>query len=563
MNKNRKIVFAVCISMAFLISVLNAQDPDEMRNAYQEAKMAGLNQNWTLAIAMFDEFQERYPDSKYEDDVLFWTGYAHQQLPGHAQESFNTYSRLVNNHPNSTWADDALRHQVTLAEQFILEGNDVYKEFLYNQLGKEDKDIQFRSAIALGKIGDKKALPVLEKMKNDKDYASLADELIVALKTDRLPIDDEARKLDDKKKMDLIYEKDKIKSEEDKPTGFLVFDTDRYAQYRKMLRTDNDWSEEELTTFALWHILELEDFEEYSSLATEDDKFEWRRKYWKRKDPTPTTDQNEIEEEFQRRIDHSRAYFSEFWNNQSFKYLPDQHMRLGWPHAPWDARGELYIKYGEPDFRSAAGFHQELWTYNRYSVDFLVKQYMTNIFGNAIAAGELSYRLYDNIGGPKNSFDHLNPLSSARQLNESLWNTINSFVMTNFIFNQEIRYIHDYNANLIEDIKLFYNRADGKGKSNIVFRYQLPVEEFELISQPTGLEVRYKEVYCVLDEDLREVVKQEMVRKIGNIPDDDHKLEESILLNLPEGKYTLHLRIEDQNAENLGIFSYDFEVKNL
>jgi hypothetical protein len=298
-------------------------------------------------------------------------------------------------------------------------------------------------------------------------------------------------------------------------------------------------------------------------LASDFDKNEWRRKYWKRKDPTPTTKENEIEQEFQRRIDFSRNNFAEFWNYLSFKYLPDQHMRLGWPHAPWDARGELYIKYGDPDFRSIEGFHSEVWTYNRYSVDFLVKQYMTNIFGNAIAAGELSYRLYGTYDRRINDFDHLNPLSSAKRLSQSLWNSINSYVQTNYIFNQEIRYAYDYKADPIDNMELSFDQTLSQGKKRIVFRYQLPVEEFELVSQPGGLEVRYKEVYCVLDEDLREVAKQEIIRRIGNIPNDDYKFEESILINLPEGKYTLHLRIEDQNAENLGIFRYEFEVRDL
>ena len=562
MNFNNKLMCFLIIFLICLISGLSAQDPDEMRNAYQAAKMKGVDQKWEEAIALFDEFLQKYPDSKYEDDVLFWMGYSKQELPGQSQEAFDTYSKLVNNFPNSTWVDDAQRRQITLAETFIMQGKNVYKEFLYAQLRKEEKDIQFRAAMVLGKIGDEKAIPVLEKMKNDEEYKEVANELLIALKTDRIPIGDEAKKVEDEKKLDLIYEKDRLKSEKE-AESVPVFSTERYAQYKSMLRTDDDWSEEELTDFALWHIVDTDEFKEYRSLTSVDDKAEWRRKFWKRKDPTPTTNENEFEEEFQKRLKHSRMYFSEFWNFLSFKYLPDQHLRYGWPHAPWDARGELYIKYGEPDYRSPVGFHQEVWTYNRYSVDFLVKQYMTNIYGNAIAAGELSYRIYGNSGGRINTFDHLNPLSSAGRLTESLWNNVNTYVQENYIFNQEIRYTHDYKAKPIENLILSYDKELSVEKKRIIFRYQLLAEEFELVSQTGGFEVRYKEVYCVLDEDLREVAKQEIIRRIGNIPNEDYKFEESIMLNLPEGKYTLHLRIEDQNADNLGIFSYEFEVNEL
>jgi len=325
-----------------------------------------------------------------------------------------------------------------------------------------------------------------------------------------------------------------------------------------MLRKDDNWSKDELINFALWHILDTDEFEEYISLTEGYDKTEWRRKFWKRKDPTPTTSENEIEAEFQLRIEYARKKFASFWNYKSFKYMPDQHLRLGWPHAPWDARGELYVKYGKPDFRSVQGWHTEIWTYNRHSVDFHVKQFMTNIYGKAIVAGELSYQLH---GGEIQNFDHLNPLSSMGDLSETLWNSVNSYVQVNYIFNQEMLYIHNYNADPIEGLQWLFDKEVNKEK--ITFRYKFPVDEFELISQSGGFEVRYREVYCILDEDLREVSKNDVIRHIGDIPDDNFIFEESILLDLPEGDYTLHLRIEDQNADNLCIFSKEFEVKDL
>ena len=558
-----QLVYRISIILVIVVFSAWAQDPDKIREAYQEAKMLCINQKWTEAISLFDQFLEKYPDSKYEDDVIFWIGYSQEQLPGQKKEAFNTYSRLVNNYPQSTWVDDALNHQVIIAEEFILTGNDNYKIFLNQLLNNEYKDVRYRAAIALAKVGAKNTLPILAEMQNNEDYGDEARDLIIALNTDRLSVDDQKNKYDEKKTMDLTYSEDQVKKRTEEEKGFLVFDTKRYEQYRSMLRKDNDWSRDELVNFALWHILDTDEFEEYKSLATDYDKNEWRRKFWKRRDPTPTTEENEMEKEFQRRINYSRENFAQFWNYLNFKYLPDQHMRLGWPHAPWDARGELYIKYGEPDVRSNQGFHQEVWTYNRYSVDFLVKQYMTNIFGNAITAGELSYQNYGSIGGQLRTFDHLNPLSSVDRLTESLWNNVNSYVQTNFIFNQEIRYAHDYKANLIEEIKLFYDNELSLEKNSLVFLYQLPVDEFKIVKTSGGSELRYKEIYCVLDEDLREVAKSEINRRIGNIPNDDYVFKESILLNLPQGKYTLHLRIEDQNDDNLGIFSQEFEVSQL
>jgi len=563
MNSFLQMICGIILVPLILVNASLAQDPDDIRDAYQEAKMKRSDQKWSEAISLFDEFLEKYSGSKYEDDSIFWMAYCLKKLPEKRQESFDVFSRLVNNHPNSTWVDDAQIHQIDLAEQFVLEGREVYKNYLYEQMRDNQEEIQFKAAIALGRIGDRKALPVLEKMKDNENYGSLAQDLIAAISTEKIPFDDEAKRTNDQKKLDLIFNKEKVKPEEDKLSGIMVFDTERYAQYRSMLRKDDEWTKEELINFALWHILEINEFKEYVFLEDEYDKSEWRRKYWKRKDPTPTTPENEFEVEFQFRVDYARAHFASFWNYMNFKYLPDQHLRLGWPHAPWDARGELYIKYGEPDFRSVEGWHTEIWTYNRYSVDFLVKQYMTNVFGNAIAAGELSYRTFGTGGGIVRGIDRSNPMSAIQGLSSTLWNSVNTYVQANFIFKQEIRYIHNYHADPIEGMELLFDQSMDKDIEKIIFRYQLPVDEFELISQAGVLEVHYREVYCVLDEDLREVAKNEIIRRIGNIPNDDFRFEESIFVTLPEGKYTLHLRIEDQNAKNLGIFSQDFEVKNL
>jgi len=539
-----------------------AQDVDDIRDIYQDAKMKRNNQKWTEAISLFDELLEKYPGSKYEDDAIFWIAYCLEKQPEKHQEAYDTFSGLVNNHPNSVWVDDAQIHQINLAEHFVLEGQEVYKDFLYQQLKSDRAELQYRSAIALGKIGDKKALPVLEKMRENEDYGDLALDLIAVLSTEKIHIDDEARNVNDQKKRDIVFDKQDEVKDENILTGNLIFDTERYAQYKSMLKKDDEWTKEELTNFALWHILDTEEFKEFMSLDNNHDKSEWRRKFWKRQDPTPTTPENEIEAEFQKRVEYARSNFASFWNYLNFKYLPDENLRLGWPHAPWDARGELYIKYGEPDDRSIEGWHTEIWTYNRYSVDFLVKQYMTNIYGNAITGGELSYRKY-GPGGRDRDFDRLNPLSPMQQLSGSLWNGANNYVQANFIFNQEIRYIHNYNADFIEGIEVILNQTIEKDKEMIAFRYQLPVDEFEIISQAGISEVHYKEVYCVLNEDLREVAKDEIMRRIGNIPNEDYKFEESILVSLPEGKYTLHLRIEDQNANNICLFSQDFEVKEL
>ena len=361
--------------------------------------------------------------------------------------------------------------------------------------------------------------------------------------------------------LNLIYKPDKTEPEGNAKGEFLWFGSTRYNQYHSMLKKEEEWSDEELTDFALWHILAAEKFGEYRSLSSGDEKKEWLRKYWKRRDPTPTSAENEREKEFLRRIQHARANFSALWEYSDFKYMPDQFLRPGALHAPWDARGELYIKYGEPDARSEHSFQTEGWIFYRYAVDFLVKLYMTNIYGKAIQAGEMSIRRHNLYGQGSSSI--LSPYNSNNERMFKGWNSVDGYIQANFIYKNEMRFEYDYQAEPINNIQLTLESSSGSKAGNLIYHYQIPAGEFELLSTNDGHNIRYKEVYCILDQDLREVARNEVIRNISKIPDEEYMLKETIVLNLPEGKYTLFLRLEDQNEKRLGIFSQEFQVEKI
>jgi GWxTD domain-containing protein len=67
---------------------------------------------------------------------------------------------------------------------------------------------------------------------------------------------------------------------------------------------------------------------------------EWLFTFWKKKDPDPTTEENEFKIEFDHRVEHSLYFFG----------VPFGELR------PWDDRGDVYILYGEPDETEAAEY---------------------------------------------------------------------------------------------------------------------------------------------------------------------------------------------------------------
>lgn len=539
MHKGLFIIFIKIILLLYLSSFpLIADDESDARSIYLEAKELCVEQKWIEAINSFESIIEHHPDSRYVDDAYFWIGYCLEKIPQRQVDAFTKFDQIINKFPNSPWADDAVIHQITLAEQFVVEGKDQYNSFLKSNIESENPEIRNRAALALGRLGDKNVLPMLKELGKDENFGHLAAELVALFERNELgktePVIPDSSKI----RMDVLFEAQpkSVAEEDESDETWFIFNSQRYEQYKSMLKKDNNWSKDELNDFALWQILDTDVFQEYYTLSNEYDKKEWNRKYWKNLDPTPTTEKNELKEEFDQRIIYARSHFSKSWNYKHFKYLRDQHLRDGWAHAPWDARGELYIKYGEPFARSTEGWHTEKWTYYRYGVDFIVKQYMTNIYGNAITGGELSQSRYGN-----GLYDR--------------WNVWESYLQANYIYKNEIKYEHNYEAEPVDDLELEITTNN----NNIGIIYTLPINEF-FISEDQ--QVIYNEELVIFDEDYQEIKRFNSEQKIENSPELNDTIIRKINTELFPGEYTIALKVKDLNSDKLGIYKTVITVGN-
>lgn len=88
--------------------------------------------------------------------------------------------------------------------------------------------------------------------------------------------------------------------------------------------------EERVHYMDLAYVTSEDEFRQYLALETEDAKAEFRRRFWATRDPKPATAVNERLVEHYRRVMHAREHFSR-------------------GQQPWDRRGGIYIRYGEPD----------------------------------------------------------------------------------------------------------------------------------------------------------------------------------------------------------------------
>ena len=94
-------------------------------------------------------------------------------------------------------------------------------------------------------------------------------------------------------------------------------------------------------------------YSEYKQLKGKDDSEKWEaiNTYWKEKDPTPETDENELLSELNERVKFS---------NKNFSILMH-----GWRSD----RGRIYIIYGEPQmvdesYQDNRGYNYQKWVYS-------------------------------------------------------------------------------------------------------------------------------------------------------------------------------------------------------
>ncbi len=534
-------ILTVCIWMT-ITPLFSAVDDTEAGKLYQQAKKLTIALRWEEALQSFSKLIDTYPGSRYEDDAQFWIGYCLEKKGGSEMEAFMAFSDLIRKFPRSSRIQDALVHQISVTESLVRNGQEQFRDFLIEKLRDERIDVRQQAALSLARLGDKRALSVLESMFDDEDFgqeARLLAAKVTAEKPEAKTIPESKIQKPDQMDFETKAQKEmpaREKTPQEKWDDRFFILTDRHKYYRDMLRDDEKWTQDNLIDYGMWTILPTDQFAAYIALTGYDRK-EWFRRYWTLRDPTPTTPENESLNEFYRRIEYANKRYGECWNDRSFQYLKDQYLREGWPHAPWDARGELYVKYGDPTYISIGGWQKEEWQYDRYSLDFTVTRYVTNIYQNAIEPGPMSQAIYSN---------------------QQEW------VRANYILNQEFRYEHPYKNKPIKDIKLKIESGEGEHQGEVQISYSFSVKDLAIEKEKGQYTVKYLRHMVILDEAMHEVRRYETLRTVtGETKKEltDRKvIEEQIPVHLAPGTYRVALRIEDIKGKKLGLYVENITV---
>jgi hypothetical protein len=522
-------IMLLALVIFLVLNSANAQTED-IKDLYQQGKQKCIEQNWDDAIIIFEKITKKCPGDIKCDDAIFWLGYCIEIKGENLEQAFQYFENLNQDFAASPWTDDACIHQIGIAEKLIIQGKLKYLDFLFEKLNSKYEEIKRQAAIALGKFGDKRALAELNRIPSNDEQYQLVKSIIAWIETkNRQGQSFNANAfISDTVHVDVMSAETNDKGITKHEHSSLL-ESQSEKQYKAMLRDDDNWSQREVLTFALWHILPSQEFREFFSLSGYDQD-EWLRKFWHRKDPTPTTEKNEYEEEINRRIQFARKNYSQLINFRHTIFQSIQYLSEGKKHAPWDARGELYIKYGAADVDELYAYQTEGWTYWKYDMDFFVKQYMTNIYGNAIMSG---------------------PLTRKKNIDPNNY----------YYVNEEPIYKHDYKAPLIKDIDLkVINQKDGQ-----LIRFSISTNQLKAENKDNQYIIHYFQRIVIFDSDKRKIKTDEQDKVLFFNSKKDIKSQDKIAaefkLELKPGEYEIALSIEDKFSNKLGVWSAEFIVK--
>jgi GWxTD domain-containing protein len=371
------------------------QVPQDPGVAYQEAKDLTLKGEWAEALQRFRALAEG--ESEQAAGAAFYVGLCLENMQGRDAEAYEAYASLRNRFPDAPMAQEALRRQITLAG--ALGFSDLrFREFLTEQMKSDDPTVRMEAALSLGRLGDERAVDGLVEIAREGSYdqqtlvlkqvtnfdESVASRLLrdIGRATSEPALKQEAA--------DLGASLDNQRDERARMERRLARDV--RALMEAIKRQGDAWTDEELLLHGLYAVMPRKEFAVYVQ-ASAAERSRIYREFWEGiEDPYSETPENEMEIEFQRRIDHARTLFSEPWKGTRSQYDAKEWLTVDTPYAPWDARGMLLIRYGEPTDIFLVGPNVEEWLYPRLDrgIDFTVHKYKLNFLRNAVYPGRKS-----------------------------------------------------------------------------------------------------------------------------------------------------------------------------
>lgn len=265
------------------------------------------------------------------------------------------------------------------------------------------------------------------------------------------------------------------------------------------------------------------------------DRQDFLRRFWKQRDPTPTTPVNERQLEHYRRVAHANIHFA----------APKLDIP-GWRTK----RGEFYIRFGEPtvkwrelgEVKMGVGLVPPRWVWS-YGDE---GQEVNLIFADTFLNGEYNFPFPDKSWGPDDFRN--SPATLAQRMVQSLPES----------------YRHDYGGELLEYASrtVEFRGQEGMTELEVVYGIPNPHLEFSRSGQMAQAVIERRAV--LFDIDWNEVARSEEEQIFDVAPtqaiNPNKMVVEKADFQVLPGKYQLALNIRDQKSKRVGIVKTEVEV---
>lgn len=331
------------------------------------------------------------------------------------------------------------------------------------------------------------------------------------------------------------------------------------------------------------YLLPADEQKKYQQLTSEQ-KEEFIRLFWKQRDPDPTSEVNERLVEHYRRVFYSRENFSQ-------------------GNYPWDRRGEIYIRYGEPDERqhfikslpekwgvytqdadydsrqpSMDAKIEQIQDFSQYKInpewgrhfgpraaecwiyaDLGIEFYFTDEFnnGNFDFPWPITPRQFSISGEPVETA--IGPIAQSFQYSPTM-------VAANVVAHTPEIYHYEYGG---EPLNVIIDIADFRGENDhtlLEIYYALPLWEISLEREGDRLKAVTETHIVLFDREWHEAAKMEANVNYHFATDQGTLMEnflvESEQLSLNGGHYCLTMKVRDKTSKKIALLKKEIDIES-
>jgi hypothetical protein len=174
----------ILLLASLLLQAYAQAQPDE--RLFQQAKVLIFDKEWKEAQEKLEELLEKYPDSPWYSQAVFYRARCLKEQKGKELEALKAFRDYIRQKDRSkSLTEDSELSIIDLAYELYEDGKKSYLAEIEKRLSSSNKVIRYFAAIKLSQVEDKKvasrAVPVLKEIIEREEDDELRDRAKIAL----------------------------------------------------------------------------------------------------------------------------------------------------------------------------------------------------------------------------------------------------------------------------------------------------------------------------------------------------------------------------------------------